>query len=324
MSGLKPQSARGQKQVSKNRDSVQRTDQSEYSELNTQDVALIQQPDANPHQKASTILQLQRAYGNQAVQHLLHPNTGHRVQRDVDNADASAQTPNQAQPAANQPQVLQKPLDVSMSLVPLEPIQVAPGDLPAQGPGDYPAPADPNVMMAKHIEPGQVVQRDDKPHPSADAQSQSTGGIVTPKGNPAPVPWSLQASAIYRNLNIAQIKSLNLDIGHEPNISLTIDAAGGLSAQYAIGIINGRWMKLWNKDIEIQLQAIANYTLLEKLKATQPASSYSLQVQAEQHIVPWFSITLNVSGTWTPAQAGKPSTLGMTGGGSALFHFDAF
>jgi hypothetical protein len=233
------------------------------------------------------------------------------LQRDDAAADASADYGDQSG-AANVS--LDEPVDSQLDLSVPEEIPVPPDQLPSQ-PGDYEPPSDPNVAMAKRVQRTIVLQRDDdKPHPSADAQNQST---VTLAG-PTQAPWSLQVTAIYRNLNIAQIKALHLDLGHEPQVSLSVDSTGGMSTQLAFTLINWHYMPSWNREIEVGLSALANYTLYPKL-----SSLYGTQLQVEQHIVPWFSVTLNASGYWIPPQGGESGKFGASAGLGGLIHFDA-
>src|SRR5207249_4626730 len=69
-----------------------------------------------------------------------------------------------------------------------------------------------------------VVLVDDSPHPSVDLTAQ--------------YPWQLGVTGVYRNLNIAQIRSLHLDFGHEPSLQLTIDPSGQLAVQSALTLVN--------------------------------------------------------------------------------------
>ena len=116
---------------------------------------------------------------------------------------------------------------------------------------------------------------------------------------------------------MAQIRSKHLDLGHEPQASLSIDSQGGLSSQFAFTLINWHYMPRWNHELEVGLSALANYTLVPKL-----SSLYGTQLQVEQHIVPWFSVTLNATGYWIPPQAGQPGRFGASAGLGALIHFD--
>jgi hypothetical protein len=126
-------------------------------------------------------------------------------------------------------------------------------------------------------------------------------------------------TAVYRNLNLGQIKSLHLDLGHEPNFSLQLDSSGGLSTQIAMGLINWHWMPPWNRELEVGLSAAVQRTLLPQV-----VGSGGGQVQVEQHIVPWFSVTVNASGMWTPPRGTDPGQFAVTGGVGALVHFDGF
>jgi hypothetical protein len=168
-------------------------------------------------------------------------------------------------------------------------IPVAPGDV--QPAGDYPQD-DTGVVLVS-----------DSPHPSVDAQVQ--------------YPWTFQVSVIYRNLNLAQIQSLHLDLVHEPNVQLSLDPKGGLSVQSAVTLVNWHWMPPWNREVEVGLSGILNNTIIPKL-----STQYGGQLQLEQHIVPWFSITLGATGSYSPPRGGQPGQFGLTGAAGALFHFD--
>jgi hypothetical protein len=144
---------------------------------------------------------------------------------------------------------------------------------------------------------------DNSPRPSVDVSAQ--------------YPWQLGVTGIYRNLNIAQIRSLHLDFGHEPSIQLSIDPSGKLTAQSAITLVNLHWMPPWNREVEVGLSGLVNTTILPRLSA-----QYGGQLQAEQHIVDWFSITLSASGGWTPGTSGQPGKFELTGAAGAVIHFD--
>lgn len=148
-----------------------------------------------------------------------------------------------------------------------------------------------------------AVPLDESPHPSVDVSIQ--------------YPWSLGVTGIYRNLNIAQIRSLHLDFGHEPSLQLSVDPSGGLAAQSAITLVNAHWMPPWNKEVELGLSGLVNTTILPRLSL-----QYGGQVQAEQHIVDWFSITLGATGAWTPGSGGNPGKFELTGSAGAVIHFD--
>jgi hypothetical protein len=150
-----------------------------------------------------------------------------------------------------------------------------------------------------------AVQLDDSSHPSVDVSAQ--------------YPWTLGVTGIYRNLNIAQISSLKLDFGHEPSLQLSIDPSGKLTAQSAITLVNLHWMPPWNKEVEVGLSGLVNLTILPKL-----STQYGGQLQAEQHVVPWFSITLSANGGWTPGTGGQPGKFELTGAAGAVIHFDGF
>jgi hypothetical protein len=160
--------------------------------------------------------------------------------------------------------------------------------------GDYPTQDNPDVVLVS-----------DTPHPSVDVQLQ--------------YPWTLQASAIYRNLNLAQIQSMHLDFVHEPTVSLTIDPSGRLSVQSAVTLINLHWMPPWNGELELGLSGLVQTQILPKL-----TEEYGGQVQLEQHVVPWFSITLSATGAYAPPVQGQSGKFAVDAGVGALFHFDGF
>ena len=186
------------------------------------------------------------------------------------------------------------PLDREIPLPSQDPIEVAPQV------GDFPQP-DPNAPTA---------QADEDPHPSADIAVQ--------------VPFSYQATVIYRNLNLKTIESLHLDLLHEPSISLVISPSSGLAVQQAITLINWDWVpKVW-PHVEVGLSAIAQQTILNARRpdgSGGPGPSYGGQLQIEQHTVPWFSITLNLSGMYTPGQPNKPGHLDVGPAIGGVIHF---
>ncbi len=106
---------------------------------------------------------------------------------------------------------------------------------------------------------------------------------------------------------------------HEPNLSLTLDSENVVSVQEALTLINAHWMPPWNRELEVGLQAAATQTILPKL-----SSAYGGSVQAEQHIIPSFSVTLSINGTLTPAQGGEKASFAVTGNVGVLVHFDGF
>lgn len=246
----------------------------------------------NVVRSAPGIIGLQGRAGNAAVAALL-------VQRDDDpaspdvisGADPAAATadPATADPAAAT--VPTEPVDRRVDLSAQEPIPV-----PARELGDFPQP-DPNAPTV------QTDGDDDNPHPSADIAVQ--------------YPWSYQGTLIYRNLNLAQIRSLHLDIGHEPQLSVSISPGSGLSVQYALTLLNWHWTPPWSRELEVGLSGIVNQTLLP-----QASLATGGQVQAEQHIVKWFSITLGVSGMYTPGQRGRDGHFDLGVSPGALFHFN--
>jgi hypothetical protein len=128
-------------------------------------------------------------------------------------------------------------------------------------------------------------------------------------------PWSFQATLVRKNFNIKSgIKisdTLNFDLGHEWSVSLTVDPKSGLTAQQMIALINLHWMPPWKAEIEVPLNVFVN----EALTSDPGHISGGGQLQVEQHIVDWFSLTLNVTGT-----AGADSF--WSAGGGVLFHID--
>ena len=67
------------------------------------------------------------------------------------------------------------------------------------------------------------------------------------------------------------------------------------------------------------LSGLVTTTILPHL-----STAYGGQLQAEQHIVDWFSITLGVTGAWTPGTSGNPGKFEVTGAAGAVIHFDGF
>jgi hypothetical protein len=128
-------------------------------------------------------------------------------------------------------------------------------------------------------------------------------------------PWSFQATLVRKNFNLKSgIKisdTLSFDLGHEWSVSLTVDPKSGLTAQEMIALINLHWMPPWKKEIEVPLNVFVN----EALTSDPGHISGGGQLQVEQHIVDWFSLTLNVTGT-----AGADSF--WSAGGGVLFHID--
>lgn len=230
---------------------------------------------------------------------------------DSDSAASASQT--SPDPSAQS----QAPVEQSIPLSQPQPIPVNPDDVTG-GPGDYPEP-DPNVAMAKRDDGSFQIQRDDddSPHLGGDVSAGGNVPLYTAPGAQAPAPWSLQVTGVYRDLNIAQLKSLHLDLGHEPSISLQADSSGAVSLQSGITLLNYHWMPIWNREVEVGLSGFINTTIVPQL-----ANAYGGQVQVEQHIVPWFSVTLNASGQWTPPSGSQPGQFQATAGAGVLFHAD--
>ena len=154
---------------------------------------------------------------------------------------------------------------------------------------------------------------DDKPHAGFDVQAGGTGTIAKPKTADAPAPWSLQATYVAKNVDLKKWgdpSRISVDLFHEPNLSLTLDSGGALTAQAALALLNLHWIPPWKKEIEVPLSAFLNVAVSPK--SGHPSGG--LQLQLEQHIVKYFSITVNIAGTVDNGQ------LIMTGGGALLFH----
>jgi hypothetical protein len=276
---------------------------------------------------------LQRAAGNAAVNSIIQRYRGPDrecllpvQQADADIEGAQTDAPSVNDGAAEAPAGLAGAQTVVPLSVP-DPIEIAAE--PQSGLGDYPTPDDGTktgepVVMAIPVQAiaANVQRDDDTPHPSADAQQQTTGAIAKPSGAAPPVPCSLQLAGIYRNINIWKKdsgKGWELDLGHEPNISVSVDLKGAVSTQSALTLINLQWLPPWKHQIELGLSGLIQTQLLPNL-----SEGFGGQLQAEQHLMPWFSITANVSLLASPAQFGQPGTLLVTGGIGALVHFDGF
>jgi hypothetical protein len=251
----------------------------------------------------AAMLHLQRSVGNDAVQRLL--DRSDPVQRDADDAEAGA--PGLADDTFTIPLEAPDPIEL--------PADAGPGDYPQPGDG---VPDDQMVAMAMPASGESVdVQRDDDtPHPSGDLQGQDTFPIHLPPGS-QPVPWSLQLTLVYRNIDV--VPGEKWQFVHEPNVSIAVDLKGEVSVQSAITLINSQWVPPWKKRVEVGLGAFLQTQLLPNL-----SSAYGGQLQAEQHITPWFSVTVGATGTWTPARGGSAGALSVTGGLGALVHFDGF
>ncbi len=76
-------------------------------------------------------------------------------------------------------------------------------------------------------------------------------------------------------------------------------------------------MPPWNREVELGLSGLVNHTLFPRA-----SSALGGQIQAEQHIVPWFSITFSATGMFTPAQRGNPGKFELSPGVGAVFHFN--
>ncbi len=294
--------------------------------------------------RQNNLLRLQQTIGNRAVLRRM------AVQREAEAAvDSDTPVESNEMKQAEYSFTLEMP-----AAIPIEEV--------ISGLGDYPEP-DPNTVMAKRLDgpltvPSAVVQRDGDAGNAAgnsntgsspagsnaggssnagasntsadddnrkrlgiDPQYGYTFPIYTPRGAAAPVPWSFQVTGLWRNLTLPVIGSdpLGLDILHEPGVSLAIDSSQAISAQAGITLLNFHWMPPWKRQLEVGLSGYVNTTLLPQL-----AVALGGQLQAEQHIVPWFSVTLGVSGNWTPPQNGSPGQFAVTGNTSALVHFNLF
>ncbi len=208
-----------------------------------------------------------------------------RVQRD-DDPTPDTPVPDTATP--DTATIALGPVDSEVALSAQDPISV-----PARELGDFPTP-DPNAPVAQ--------ADDDSPHPSADIAVQ--------------YPFAYQGTLIYRNLNIAQIKALHLDVGHEPQASLTISPSSGLAVQEAITLVNWHWIPPWHRELEVGLSAVMQQTLMNH-----PSTSEGGQAQIEQHIVPWFSITVSLSGMYTPPQRSNPGHFDLGPAVGGVIHF---
>jgi hypothetical protein len=124
-------------------------------------------------------------------------------------------------------------------------------------------------------------------------------------------PWSGQFTLVARNVNLhtwGDPHRLALDLFHEPNISLTLDPASGLSFQEMVALLDLHWVPPWRREIEVSLSAFLNEAV------PTGAMSGGGQLQVEQHIVDWFSITVSMSGT------ANSSGFLMSGNAGVLFH----
>ena len=138
-----------------------------------------------------------------------------------------------------------------------------------------------------------------KPHPGVDVSG--AGGSS----------WSLQATLLLKDFDLKRFngKKVSLDLFHEPNLSLTLDSNAGLTAQEAVSILNLHWIPPWKKEVEVPLNLFVN----EALTNSPGKVTGGGQIQVEQHIVKWFSITVNVTGT-------IDNGLIWSAGGGVLFH----
>lgn len=207
------------------------------------------------------------------------------VQRAAEEGDAA--TPAGSGPEESNIQL--GPIDHRVELPAQEPIAIPP---PSEM-GDYPLP-DKDAPTA---------QADGPPHPSADIAVQ--------------YPWTYQGTVIYRDLNLTRIRALNLDIVREPQISLSISPESGLVLSYGITLINWHWKPPWKQELELGLSGLVDHTLLPRA-----SSALGGQIEAEQHILPWFSLTFSVSGMYTPPLRGNPGKFEVSPGGGAVFHFN--
>jgi outer membrane protein OmpA-like peptidoglycan-associated protein len=180
---------------------------------------------------------------------------------------------------------------------------------PPGSPSKPPNPADPpppqqqqQEVKEEHKLPALTPIAIEKPKPHA-------GGDLA-----AGYPWSLQATLVLKDWNLKQYgdpSKLSLDLFHEPNLSLTLDPNSGLTSQEMIALLNLHWIPPWRKEIEVPLNIFLN----QHLTKNPGHASGGAQVQVEQHITDWFSLTVNVSGT-----IGEDKIFGA--GGGVLFHWD--
>lgn len=270
------------------------------------------------------VFQLQRRAGNAAVADLLghHPPT-RLLQRDDE--------PSGAGPPAGAPGGDTAIPRAAQALVGSEfPVSLSvpdPLNVPDTGAvGDFPTPQDtgqsgsPPTALRDDSLPAPLQRDDDSPHVSGDAAAQAGGTLAQTPNTPTPAPVQLNVTLIYRNLDLWQSKGKDWEVVHEPQIQLIGDSGLTVSIQEAVTLVNMHWMPPWQKEIEVGLSAFAQQQLLPAF-----GQSYGTQLQVEQHLTPWFSITGTLSGTYAPPQADEHTgvfSLGATGG--VLIHFDGF
>jgi hypothetical protein len=275
------------------------------------------------------VVALQREAGNRAVSRLIakEPQRLAPAQRDDDaqqraaptpQADAESPGPGDVPPAA---QALVGS-EFSVDLDAPDPLAVPDtsgmGDFPAPDGSDGTGPADgPPTAMAYSDRLPPLQRDDDKPHVSGDVSAQGGAGVAgAGAGQAAPVQVGL--TLIYRNLDVWQSPDGNWELVHEPQIQLIGDSRLTLSVQEAITMVNATWMPPWQAKIEFGLSAFAQQQLLPAL-----GSSYGTQLQAEQHVNAWFSVTGTLTGTYTPPFGGQTEGMLSLGAGiGVLVHLD--
>ena len=286
----------------------------------------------------ASVARLQGQVGNAAVARLLGPGGARRglaLQRQDAPADggsaagsgAAAGGPASAAPDGGVPPAAQALIGQEFP-VPLsapDPLPVPDtgqmGDFPTPGEGG--SPSSPPTAMALRDEslPWPPLQRDDdSPHISGDAAGQGAGTAAQTPNTPKAAPVQIDLSLIYRNLDVWQSPDKNWEVVHEPQIQLIGDSGLTLSVQESVTLVNSHWVPPWKKEIEVGLSGFAQQRLLPSFQASGGA-----QVQAEQHLTPWFSITATLTGTYAAPTGGQTTgVLSLTAGGGVLIHFDGF
>lgn len=321
------------------------------------DVALLR-ADGAPQLGVADVVRMQRTVGNTAVARLLGPRTpiAARVQRQgpADGAGlppdvGAAPGPAEGAGAGGIPAAAQALVGTEFPM----PVS-SPDPLPVPGTagmGDFPLPGEngggvapggsggplgpPPTAMALHDEsvplparrgPGvpsapATVQRDDNsPHLSGDVAGQGQGTVAQTPHTPAAAPVTIDVSLIYRNLDLWHSASGNWEVVHEPQIQVIGDSGLSLSVQEAITLVNLHWMPPWKRELEFGLSAFAQQTLLPAF-----GTSYGAQLQAEQHLAPWFSLTATITGSYAPPMGSDTTgVLSGTVGAGFLIHFDGF
>ena len=126
-------------------------------------------------------------------------------------------------------------------------------------------------------------------------------------------PWSIQGSLVIKDFNLRSFgdpKKVSVDLFHEPSLSLSLDPKSGLTGQALVGVLDLHFYPLWKKEAELSLNAFVNAQLSQQGPAT-----YGGQLQLEEHVTGWLSVTLSLSGTAGDGFVVSP-------GGGLLFHYD--